>query len=403
MNTFFYFIKKILNLIRYIPLLFFLYSCEKNNEYTVSVEVLPVESGSIDFINKFYGENDDVHLKAFPNEHYEFDFWSGDMSSNQTEINFKINRNVRITANFKMIDSDNDGVPDKDDLCPDTDIGIEVNESGCSQENNDYDNDGIINKFDNCPETLENTTVNEYGCSFIVLDDNQKTLKAESFAKDYTDTVILFNGDSILIVDDWKSLRSLGPSSYKRDVKIVTTFVEEMREFCSLPCKISDDFDMSTWDLSNVKSMFFTFWNTNGFNQDISDWDVSKVESMEGVFFHAYNLNVDVSKWDVSNVISMKRMFRGAFYANPDVSQWDVSKVTNMLEMFHGTDIAQDLKNWDVSNVTNMEKMFYDAKYFNQDLSIWDVGNVTECNSFYENTESWSLPKPSFIKCNPDG
>ena len=98
----------------------------------------------------------------------------------------------------------------------------------------------------------------------------------------------------------------------------MTTFVEEMREFCSLPCKISDDFDMSTWDLSNVKSMFFTFWNTNGFNQDISDWDVSKVESMEGVFFHAYNLNVDVSKWDVSNVVSMKRMFRGAFYANPD-------------------------------------------------------------------------------------
>ena len=72
-------------------------------------------------------------------------------------------------------------------------------------------------------------------------------MKAESFAKDYTDTVILFNGDSILIVDDWKNLRSLGPSSYKRDVKIVTTFVEEMREFCSLPCTISDDFDMSTW------------------------------------------------------------------------------------------------------------------------------------------------------------
>ena len=74
-----------------------------------------------------------------------------------------------------------------------------------------------------------------------------------------------------------------------------------------------------------------------------------------------------------------------------------------MLEMFHGTDIAQDLKNWNVSNVTNMEKMFYDAKSFNQDLSIWDVGNVTDCNSFYENAESWSLPKPSFIKCNPDG
>ena len=60
MNTFFYFIKNTLNFIKYIPLLLFLFSCEKNNEYTVSVEVLPVESGSIDFLNKFYGENDVV-------------------------------------------------------------------------------------------------------------------------------------------------------------------------------------------------------------------------------------------------------------------------------------------------------------------------------------------------------
>ena len=50
-----------------------------------------------------------------------------------------------------------------------------------------------------------------------------------------------------------------------------------------------------------------------------------------------------------------------------------------------------------------MEKMYYDAQYYNQDLSIWDVGNVTDCDSFYENAKSWSLPKPSFIKCNPDG
>ena len=105
--------------------------------------------------------------------------------------------------------------------------------------------------------------------------------------------------------------------------------------------------------MSNVKSMYFTFWNTIGLNQDLSKWDVSNVESME--------------------------------------------------EMFLGTDIAQDLKSWDVSNVQNMEKMFYDAQYYNQDLSIWDVGNVTDCDSFYENAKSWSLPKPSFIKCNPDG
>ena len=71
-----------------------------------------------------------------------------------------------------------------------------------------------------------------------------------------------------------------------------------------------------------------------------------------------------------------------------------------MLEMFHGTDISRDLKLWDVSNVNNMEKMFYDAKKFNQDLSIWDVGNVTDCSLFSENADKWSLPKPSFIKCD---
>ena len=46
---------------------------------------------------------------------------------------------------------------------------------------------------------------------------------------------------------------------------------------------------MSSWDLSNVKSMYFTFWNLMEFDQDISKWDVSSVEDMEGLFFHSYN------------------------------------------------------------------------------------------------------------------
>ena len=95
-------------------------------------------------------------------------------------------------------------------------------------------------------------------------------------------------------------------------------------------------------------------------------------------------------------------MFRGAAYANPDPSLWDVSNVTDMQEMFYETDINQDLKQWNVENVTNMEKMFYNAKYFNQDLSNWNVDNVTECDNFYEGADSWLLPKPNFLKCDPD-
>ena len=41
---------------------------------------------------------------------------------------------------------------------------------------------------------------------------------------------------------------------------------------------------MKTWDLTNVKSMYFTFWNTIGYNQDISNWNTINVKTMEGVF-----------------------------------------------------------------------------------------------------------------------
>lgn len=384
----------------YIFFLLFI-SCHQDKEFGLIINIFPEDAGSTSQVNSFYFEGDEIILLAIPNEFYEFDRWSGDYESNNSEIRFIIKNNFSITANFKLLDSDKDGIVDKEDQCLDTEIGTKVNSVGCSDEDFDYDNDGVINSEDNCPNTPTSTSVNNKGCSLIKLHDNGITLKATYSALDYIGGVVLFDGDSVMIVRDWDHILSLDPSTYNKEVKFATSFIEETRELCSFPCKISDNFDMSTWDMSGVKSMYFTFWNTNGFNQDLSKWDVSAVESMEGIFFHAYNMNVDISSWNVSNVRNMKRMFRGAKYANPDVSQWDVSEVRDMKEMFLGTDIAQDLKNWDVSNVINMEKMFYDAKYFNQDLSIWDVGNVSECNSFYENASSWNLPKPDFINCDP--
>ena len=46
--------------------------------------------------------------------------------------------------------------------------------------------------------------------------------------------------------------------------------------------------------------------------------------------------------------------------------------------------------------------MFYSAKYFNQDLSNWNVDNVDSCDSFNEKAESWQLPRPNFLNCDPD-
>jgi len=59
------------------------------------------------------------------------------------------------------IDSDNDGVFDNTDECPDTPEGVKVDEKGCPL---DTDNDGIIDHKDECPDTPEDFSVDDVGC-----------------------------------------------------------------------------------------------------------------------------------------------------------------------------------------------------------------------------------------------
>ena len=359
-------------------------------------------SGTLNIYSGSFEGGESVTLEAYPNEFFEFISWSGSEVGNSPIITFTMNENKLIYAEFRKKDSDGDGISDDIDLCNDTPIGLLVNNEGCTSLQSDYDNDGVINEFDICPNTSPLTSVSSNGCPLIYLDENGITLKATEEAIDSIGKTVLFEGDSVIIIRDWNHLRSLNPPSYKEDKLIITTFLDKTDVICLTPCAINDNFIMSSWDLSNVKSMYFTFWNINGFDQDISEWDVSNVEDMEGLFFHSYNLNIDISSWNVSKVKNMKRMFRGAYFANPDVSLWNVSNVENMQEMFYETDLNQDLKQWDVEKVKNMEKMFYSAKYFNQDLSNWNVDNVDSCSSFNEKAESWQLPRPNFLNCDPD-
>ena len=45
------------------------------------------------------------------------------------------------------------------------------------------------------------------------------------------------------------------------------------------------------------------------FNQDLSAWDVSNVTTMEYMFYEASSFNQDLSAWDVSNVTTMSICF----------------------------------------------------------------------------------------------
>jgi OOP family OmpA-OmpF porin len=60
------------------------------------------------------------------------------------------------------IDSDNDGVFDHEDHCPDTPIGVKVDKWGCPLDN---DQDGVPDFEDKCPNTPPGTRVDQYGCA----------------------------------------------------------------------------------------------------------------------------------------------------------------------------------------------------------------------------------------------
>lgn len=58
-------------------------------------------------------------------------------------------------------DSDKDGVYNRGDLCPDTPLGVIVDDVGCPM---DTDMDGVFDGLDQCPHTPYGATVDEFGC-----------------------------------------------------------------------------------------------------------------------------------------------------------------------------------------------------------------------------------------------
>lgn len=82
------------------------------------------------------------------------------------------------------VDSDGDGVIDKNDQCPNTPPGTDVGPDGCKV-SADSDGDGVLDKNDQCPNTPAGTKVDSTGCGIIVLQGvtfrfNQATLTAQA-------------------------------------------------------------------------------------------------------------------------------------------------------------------------------------------------------------------------------
>ena len=321
-----------------ITLLFISCSEELPEVFTLTITSNPTEGGTITPSSSEYEEGTMVTLKANTNTHYEFDKWSGSSNSSESTLTITMNSNKNIIGNFKLMDSDGDGVTDDIDICPDTPSGTPVDNTGC-----------VGNP--------------------LYLDDNGLTIKSYEWGR-IGDTGVI-NGVTYTIVS-FQELQSL--INNEGDITKVCT--SKITQTYHLFRDSNLNSNISNWDVSNVTNMGGMFMDSQ-FNGDISNWNVSNVTNMSGMFSGS-QFNGDISNWNVSNVSDMIEMFSGDSQFNGDIS------------------------NWDVSNVTNMKWMFLYNQVFNQDLSNWVVTNVNLCTNFSLDTPQWTLPKPNFTNCDPN-
>jgi beta-glucanase (GH16 family) len=122
-------------------IIIFFISCQDEKTYNLKTYIIPDNAGEILTESGVYAEGTKLILEALSKDNFTFTRWSGDIDSKTNPLNFEINSDLDIVAEFKEIidasskDSDNDGVSDSIDLCPSTPSGFLVDESGCKIKN----------------------------------------------------------------------------------------------------------------------------------------------------------------------------------------------------------------------------------------------------------------------------
>lgn len=78
-----------------------------------------------------------------------------------------------------------------------------------------------------------------------------------------------------------------------------------------------EDFSgIENWNVSNVESMAFMFYNAINFNQPLNNWDVSRVGDMGKIFKNANSFNQDISNWNLDGIRGIDQMYDGAINSN---------------------------------------------------------------------------------------
>jgi len=170
-----------------------LFGCEvEPTFYTLNINSNPTEVATINPTSGDYLEGTEVNIRINTNEFYEFVKWSGDWNGTESPLTLTMDNNKNLTANFILKDTDEDGVTDDIDTCPDTPEGESVDSNGCSSSQVDSDGDGVTDDVDTCPDTPQGESVDENGCS-----DSQKDTDSDGVTDDIDTCPDTTEGESV--------------------------------------------------------------------------------------------------------------------------------------------------------------------------------------------------------------
>ncbi|WP_161436375.1 BspA family leucine-rich repeat surface protein [Poritiphilus flavus] len=194
----------------------------------------------------------------------------------------------------------------------------------------DIGNDGSFELLDQTGTTTINVTTYGYSAG-----DIQVALRNAASGSGNLNSVVFYLADDrlkLLSVDQWGS-----------DISWST--MEGAFAGCSnLEVKATDAPDLSKATI--LDSMFagcIMLEGTAGF----SSWDTSNVTSMYNMFYLAALFNGDIGSWNTSSVTSMTTMFTSAKSFNQDLGAWDLRSLDRALSMLDNTGLS--VENWDAT------------------------------------------------------
>jgi hypothetical protein len=105
--------------------------------YSLTVQVSPEVGGSVSPTSGTYESGTTATLTATANKNYAFSNWTGSSNSTSNPLELIMNEDKSLGAVFELMDSDQDGITDDLDECPDTVEGSTVDDIGCEEVENE--------------------------------------------------------------------------------------------------------------------------------------------------------------------------------------------------------------------------------------------------------------------------